>query len=104
MRIPKQIRIGRQVWRVVRERRRARRTLQQQGLDGVCIPSARVIVLSRHLRGNALAHTFLHELLHAVVSSRRQVVSWRTEEKIVSILAPTLLQVIRDNRLFQVNP
>lgn len=75
-------------WRVLRKR------LAHRGLDGLChLPPRREIHLARGLSPRDLEDTFLHELIHACLSSRWNA---RTEERLVTKLTPRLLAALKD--------
>lgn len=104
--IPKTIMIKGAQWKIYQEpdtsehrlSDAAGKTLDQQGLYGIAYRDAKEIHLARSLRGERLERVFMHELLHAVMPSTTQVVSDRTEEKVVNVMATPLTEALRQLR------
>lgn len=66
---------------------------------GVKYGSTKLILLSRNQSEADLLDTFWHEILHAILAARGRAIGLKEkdEEIAASILAPGLVQVIRDN-------
>jgi hypothetical protein len=62
---------------------------------GITVEALRTIAVSGDLVADAERETFLHELLHACISASG--LSCRDEERLVSVLAPRLLEALRHN-------
>lgn len=86
-RIPKSLVINGERWTVIRA------NLTRRGLLGLCVHTKLEIRLDTGLRGQELAETFLHEVLHACLPERFNV---KTEEKMVLRIAPRLLGALKD--------
>ena len=84
--VPKALTINGERWTVVRA------NLARRGLWGLCVHTKREIRLDSGLRGQELAETFLHEVLHACLPERFNA---KTEEKMVFRLAPRLLGALQ---------
>lgn len=66
---------------------------------GVKLGDTKKILMSRDQGEADLVDTFWHEVLHAIIAARGRASGLRLkdEETVVSVLAPGLVQVIRDN-------
>ena len=70
------------------------------GVNGVCDSDQQVIWLERHAGHDGQRATFLHEHLHAmfaIVGLRADMLTVATEERVVKLLAPILLDFLRTN-------
>jgi hypothetical protein len=86
MKLPRSLTINGQRWRVVIK------PLIHRGYMGLCISKKREIQIDADLRGEERLETFMHELLHACLSTR-----WapQTEERMVQQLSPRLLDALQ---------
>lgn len=87
MKIPRSVVVNGERWRVVRK------PLAKRGLDGLCFPPPRrEIQIERKLPEGLRTETFLHELMHACLTTRKNS---PVEERMISQLAPRLLAALR---------
>lgn len=85
MKLPRSFTVNGQRWRVVRKK------LVHRGLMGLCLYRKREIQVDSELPAVEAAETFLHEVLHACIAERW---SSKAEERLVSRLAPRLLEAL----------
>lgn len=67
-----------------------------QACVGICHPDRKLILLDESLEGDELLNTWLHELLHALFPAKSVHWTLEQEERIVSMLAPRLLEALRN--------
>ena len=73
------------------------KTAQTHGACGLCDPVNAIIYVSEDRTGYDAADTLLHEILHAIFHMADIDAEKDGEERIVSRLAPMMVQVWRDN-------
>lgn len=91
---PRRIRIGHTIWKVLWSQRSVDR-LAGGGAIGVSVEKAQTMAVAGDLVAMFERETFLHELMHSCISAAG--VAPASEELLVSVLAPRLLGVLRQN-------
>jgi len=93
MKIPKKIKVGPHVYKVVRKKK----IIDENGdeLRGECRAEERVILIQSGLKNTRLCETFLHEIVHAIDEENQMELG----ENRVNIIGLNLMQIIVDNKL-----
>ena len=100
LQVPKQLEIEGQTWHVYRESdapknlRKKGLKLLAEGVYGKTFSTARAIVLADGLADDHLEETFIHELLHALLTYDT-FLGVDLEEHIVELLDAPLMRVLR---------
>lgn len=92
MKIPSELKIKGETWKVSFEKRLA---LSGELLDGLTDNRARTIQIAKSLKGFDRDHTFLHEYLHACIHELHADLDIGTEEVLVDGIAKCLLDTFR---------
>lgn len=91
MQIPKRLRIGSKVWKIVSDSTK----FDSARLDGICVFRTRTIYLNNMIDRDEYEITYLHELLHALWPNN--IITSKMEEKLVDKLSRDLHAVIKMN-------
>lgn len=78
----------------------------EEGADGLTAPDLEEISIAGNLAPDRAAEVLLHEILHGIYHVRG-LKDGMSEERVVTDMAPLLLEVLRDNQRvleFLVNP
>ena len=93
---PRKVRIGHTVWKVLWSQRAVDKLVGKPGAAvGVSVGGQQTLAIAGDLIADVERETFLHELLHSCISNAGLAPS--SEELLVSVLAPRLLGVLRQN-------
>lgn len=94
---PRKVRIGHTVWKVLWSQRAVDQITGKPGVAvGVSLGSQQTMAVAGDLIADVERETFLHELLHSCISNAGLAPA--SEELLVSVLAPRLLGVLRQNQ------
>jgi len=92
--IPKSVTIGPHKYTILR----CPKVVDQgRDLNGECDPDELVIRLRKYMRRSMSREILLHEVMHALAANGGSPIPDKMEEKFVTVMAPALLQVLRDN-------